>query len=59
MNKMQLFKLRKIKEYSEDVYNQVVNKEITFLEGYNMMMSNVFVTTSFAGKGTRHQDKNQ
>ena len=50
------FKLKKIKQYSEDVYNQVINKEITFLEGYNQMMSNVNVTSSFAGKGTRHKD---
>ena len=53
------FKLKKIKQYSEDVYNQVVNKEITFLDGYNQMMSNVNVTTSFAGKGTRHKDKQE
>ena len=53
------FKLKKIRQYSEDVYNQVMNKEITFLEGYNQMMSNVNVTSSFAGKGTRHKDKSE
>ena len=58
MNKIEKqFKLKKIREFSEEVYQQVMNKEITFLEGYNQMMASVYVTTSFAGKGTRHKDK--
>ena len=58
MNKIEKqFKLRKIREYSEEVYQQVMNKEITFLEGYNKMMASVYVTKGFAGAGTRHKDK--
>ncbi len=58
MNKKEKeFKLKKIRQFSEEVYEQVINKEITFLEGYNQMMADVYKTSGFAGKGTRHKDK--
>ena len=58
MNKKEKdFKLKKIKEHSQELYNQIVSKDITFIEGYNKMMSNLNVTSNYATKGTRHKDK--
>jgi len=58
MNKKEKeFKLKKIKQHSEELYNKVMSKEITLLTAFNEMMSSVNVTSKFIGKGTRHKDK--
>ena len=58
MNKTEKeFKLKKIKQHSEELYNKVISKEITLLTAFNEMMSSVNVTSKFIGKGTRHKDK--
>ena len=60
MNKKQLetdFKMKKIKQYSDELHDKVISKEVTLLEAFNEMMSSVNETAKYISKGTRHKDK--